>query len=282
MRGFRGLVVFGLFIALPWLLLATFETRKSTADPRPLQEGGSRSDGGHGPIVVELFTSQGCSSCPPADRLLRELGQGSGGVEVVPLAFHVDYWNYIGWNDPFSAKRWSERQRKYARQLPAGRVYTPQLVVAGRAHLVGSDARSVERALAEAAQRIPAAVVTLEARMATGDRAVEVRVAAELVHADGVRRELWVALRQSGLVTPVERGENARRTLENDFVVRRFEQALTLPGNAGARQERRMSLEVEPEWDLEQLQVVAFLQAVDGLGIDGAAVAAVGEAPSGG
>jgi hypothetical protein len=202
-------------------------------------------------------------------------------VQVVPLSFHVDYWNYIGWKDPFSSKSWSERQRIYARQLPAGRVYTPQLVVAGREHVVGSNAGAVERALARAALRIPPGVVLLEAEMTTGEMAVEVRVAAELVHGDGVRRDLWVALRQSGLVTPVKRGENARRTLENDFVVRRFEKALTLPGHAGDRQERRMRLELEPEWEHDQLQVVAFLQAVDGLGIDGAAVAAVGTAPSG-
>src|SRR5690606_23106952 len=90
------------------------------------------------PAVVEPFTSQGCSSCPPADALLPRLDDAAGPLEVVALAYHVDYWNDLGWRDPLSSPRWSERQRRYARRLPSGRVYTPQLVVAGREHVVGS------------------------------------------------------------------------------------------------------------------------------------------------
>jgi hypothetical protein len=87
------------------------------------------------PIIIELFTSQGCSSCPPADRLLKRL---AGDPRVIPLSFHVDYWNYIGWTDPFSSKRWSERQQGYARAFRSNRIYTPQLVVSGRTGASGS------------------------------------------------------------------------------------------------------------------------------------------------
>jgi hypothetical protein len=242
----------------------------ATLLPGPSLEGESPADsgsaGGH-PVVVELFTSQGCSSCPPADRLLGELGP-----EAIPLSFHVDYWNYLGWRDPFSSERWSERQRDYARRLPAGRVYTPQLVVAGRSHLVGSNAAAVRRALLEAAAAQPAGSVELELTP-TAD-AVEVRVAAEILAADGHRRDLWVALRQSGLVTPVASGENARRTLENDHVVRRFEKAFHLAGEKGAHAERRVRLALEADWPRDQLSVVAFLQREDWV-IDGAAWAPV-------
>src|SRR5512134_2402114 len=88
--------------------------------------------------VVELFTSQGCSSCPPADRLLAELGEDPA---VLPLAFHVDYWDHLGWRDPFSSPRWSERQGRYARTLGRG-LYTPQLVVAGDQDVLGSNQRA--------------------------------------------------------------------------------------------------------------------------------------------
>src|SRR5262245_60801676 len=91
------------------------------------------------PVVVELFTAQGCSSCPPADRLLTELG-GNGGGGIIPLAFHVDYWNHDGWTDPFSSAEWTKRQAAYARRLGLQQVYTPQAVVDGSVELIGSRA----------------------------------------------------------------------------------------------------------------------------------------------
>ncbi len=83
-------------------------------------------------VLVELFTSQGCSSCPPADRLLGALPGEVDGVQVLPLAFHVDYWDDLGWRDPFSSAEWTARQNRYAHALGAGRIYTPQLVVHGQ------------------------------------------------------------------------------------------------------------------------------------------------------
>src|ERR1700681_1033381 len=106
---------------------------------------------GRGPVVVELFTSQGCSSCPPADRLLSRLqGDSRTAGTVIPLAFHVDYWNRLGWSDPFSSAAWSERQMTYAKALHSNRIYTPQLVVGGRAECVGSEERQVMRRIHEA------------------------------------------------------------------------------------------------------------------------------------
>src|SRR5688572_7171166 len=90
-------------------------------------------------VVLELFTSQGCSSCPPADALLSRLRREDfGGSTVIPLAYHVDYWNHLGWSDPFSSPRWSQRQNLYARALKSSQVYTPQLIINGAIQLVGS------------------------------------------------------------------------------------------------------------------------------------------------
>src|SRR5207244_6474025 len=93
------------------------------------------------PILVELFTSEGCSSCPPADAVLARLHekQPVPGVEIVALSEHVDYWNYIGWRDPFSDEQFSDRQSRYAKAVGRGRVYTPQVIVDGRLDVLGSD-----------------------------------------------------------------------------------------------------------------------------------------------
>lgn len=163
-----------------------------------------------GRALVELFTSQGCSSCPAADRLMSRLG--SADTEV--LAFHVDYWNYIGWTDPFSSRRWSERQSAYAAVWKENRVYTPQAVVDGQLEGVGSDERWLRGALRQrlGAERGRFAIQSLdEARR-------EFSVEVELVAAQGPA-EVWLAVTESGFKTPVGSGENARATLANDHVV---------------------------------------------------------------
>src|SRR5687767_4325331 len=108
--------------------------------------------GAEGPVVIELFTSQGCSSCPPADRLLTKIAKAGehGSRKVVPLSFHVDYWNGLGWEDPFSSSAWTRRQNQYATALKESRVYTPELVVGGIAGMVGSHAQAVATAIEKA------------------------------------------------------------------------------------------------------------------------------------
>src|SRR6266436_1020953 len=106
------------------------------------------------PVVLELFTSESCSSCPPADALLSKLGSSANGV--IPLAYHVDYWNHLGWSDPFSSRQWTDRQSAYALALDTGGNYTPQLVVNGGWQSVGSDSGSIAREVA-AARSTPAA-----------------------------------------------------------------------------------------------------------------------------
>lgn len=90
-------------------------------------------------VVLELFTSQGCSSCPPADELLEEIKNTYNSNEVIPLSYHVDYWDYIGWKDPFASKKFTQKQRVYGRKFYSSSIYTPQLVINGQQHLVGSD-----------------------------------------------------------------------------------------------------------------------------------------------
>ena len=235
-----------------------------TDDPRTIE--------GQAAIVLELYTSQGCYSCPPADRLLKRLGQEASahGHLLVPLAFHVDYWNYIGWTDPFSSKAWTVRQRRYARTLRQDTIYTPQLVVDGWRQCVGADERSVRREIERAAAVGSSGRIDLEVTP-KGDRAIEVRLSARLERRiDPKALEALVVVFESGLVTEVPRGENANKTLENEFVVRRLESAFTLAGNAGATGSGSLRIALDREWQPENLGVAAFLQDPDSLRIYGA------------
>lgn len=209
-------------------------------------------------VLVELFTSQGCSSCPPADRWLSELGrQGIQGVRVIPLAFHVDYWNYIGWTDPFSDARWSERQRAYARASASQRVYTPQLVVDGREELNGSDRRRVTTAIRRAAENPRAGSVDLEAHRA-GDGRLDIRLEATLSSGAKGPGRLFAALVRNGLVTEVGRGENGGRTLRNDSVVDRL--VPIGPLDPGASRSDRLNWQLPADGQGAAAQVVVFLQ----------------------
>src|SRR5215218_5205436 len=108
------------------------------------------------PVVVELFTSEGCSSCPPADSVLRKLAAAGGdttGADVIALGMHVTYWDRLGWKDPFSLAAATERQQSYSRVFGEDRVYTPQVVVDGQDEMIGSDEAAIRRAIARAGSR---------------------------------------------------------------------------------------------------------------------------------
>lgn len=189
------------------------------------------------PVVVELYTSQGCSSCPPADAFFGELAKQPG---IIALGFHVDYWNYLGWADPFANKKFTYRQKEYAMTFRQTGVYTPQIVINARRGEVGSDKRAVTAAIAEARKVKPAASVLLEKLGGTRLRAT-VSAAAEAKGAD-----IWVALFDRRVTTKILRGENEGKTLANHHVVRewrklgefsgeKMELALTAAGEKGEK-----------------------------------------------
>jgi hypothetical protein len=262
MRSFPTLLLLALAAAA-----AVFVFSRGEAAPAGKAASGS-------PVVVELFTSQGCSSCPPADRLLSKLEQNPRlAGKVIPLSFHVDYWNHIGWTDPFSSPRWSERQRAYGRAFRSNRIYTPQLVVNGSSECVGSNEGEVMRRIDQALDSDPAARVTLAVQPGAGDQ-LQVKVGVRLAPALPARKgdlDLWVAVYETGLSTPVGAGENASRTLKNDYVVRRLEKAFTLPAAAGAQRSDEIALGLDKRWKRQNLGVVAFLQDSATLAIYGAA-----------
>ena len=202
------------------------------------------------PVVVELFTSEGCSSCPAADELLLRLDEAQpiSGVEVIALSQHVDYWNRLGWRDPFSAAEFTARQQQYHAVLHTASVYTPQMVIDGRTELVGSDSGKAQREIVAAA-REPKVEVRLEI---VGDR-LRVQVDA-LPKQSG---EVLLAITERGLDSNVARGENAGRRLRHTAVVRRL---ITL-GKAGPQPFfADVGLSLDPAWKRENLRAVVLVQ----------------------
>jgi hypothetical protein len=207
------------------------------------------------PVLAELFTSEGCSSCPPADRILEMLAteQPVDGVYVVGLSEHVTYWDHQGWRDPFGARVFTYRQNQYGARFNLESVYTPQLVIDGAAQMVGSDTTELKRALAEAA-RTPKPVLNIS--VSIGGKGLEVSASGPGLDAAGA--DLLWAVAEDNLVVEVKRGENAKRTLRHSGVVRllvtRRIDAAKAAANTGA------VIALEPEWKRENLRLVAFVQ----------------------
>jgi hypothetical protein len=207
--------------------------------------GSAPAGAGERPILVELFTSEGCSSCPPADALHAEL---AGRPEVLALSFHVDYWDRLGWKDPFSSAASTARQQRYAALLGLATVYTPQIVVDGKWQAVGSNRASVERALASARDSRTEMPMLLaldhgRARIKLGAGSAEVSGAVFLVGFD--RRH----------VTAVRGGENDGRTLAHVDVVRELQEVAQFDGRA-------REIEAPIPWPCDR--IAAILQTGDG------------------
>ncbi|HLH39078.1 MAG TPA: DUF1223 domain-containing protein [Bryobacteraceae bacterium] len=204
------------------------------------------------PVLVELFTSEGCSSCPPADQLLMRLPRAFSDIEVIPLSEHVDYWNHLGWTDRFSSPLFSARQQDYGRIFHLENVYTPEMVVNGEAEFNGSDWMRARDAILKAAREPRATLV-----ISMGD-------VAHLQVSDvpqGVRNvDLFLAITEANLETVPRGGENGGRTLRHTGVVRN----LTSVGHFDAKKSGSYSadarISINPKWSRENVRLVWFAQ----------------------
>ena len=231
--------------------LATASGCKSAeaSSPQPaLREG--ESDG-PGDAVVELFTSEGCSSCPSADVVLGQLVTATGNTHVFPLAFHVDYWNSLGWEDPFSTELATQRQRAYASSFGTSSIYTPQMIVGGTEGFVGSDSSHAAAAIGRALAQAPQAKLTISVQPGEGG-SVAVQVHVEPAPSSARVR---VAVVERGIVSHVLAGENLGKSLHHENVVRAF---VTVPIQGT---DVATSLEVPRAVDRRQAEVIAYVQA---------------------
>lgn len=206
--------------------------------------------------LIELFTSEGCSSCPPADKLASELvaEADDDGRNLFVLSYHVDYWDRLGWKDPYSSAEATARQSAYAIQWRARSAYTPQMVVNGAVGFVGSNKGEAEKEIAKALKRdAPVEVVASVSSEGTDDLRVhaEIEVEVELLHRDW---DVIAALVERGLSQKPKRGENKGKTLKHDNVVRVFDDA-QLTGDSV-----EFDLVVPGDVDREQASVIVYVQ----------------------
>ena len=233
------LTIFGLTNYLPTSQTNADKPAKPTAQPV---------------VVLELFTSQGCSSCPPADKALEDITEQAAkvGQQVYGLSFHVDYWNRLGWQDPFSSKQFTDRQRQYDRLLKA-QTYTPQLVINGQQDVVGGQRGAIAQAIQTIQKQPASAFVGVDGTLTRDAKEVNVRY--ELSAAGAYR--VNVALVQKEARTAVRNGENGGRTLVNTNVVRQFK-TVDESGTLGA-----VSLPIPAGLSADQTAVLVYVQRTD-------------------
>jgi hypothetical protein len=206
-------------------------------------------------VLVELFTSEGCSSCPPADKNLIYFNekQPFPEAEVVVLSMHVDYWNRLGWRDPFSSAQFSERQNYYSNTFNLDGVYTPQMVVDGRAQFVGSNLSEAQRAIKSVAKDKKANV---ELTVVDNELALDIT---DIPQHSGSNVILVIA--EDNLSVKVKNGENGGRTLQHSAVVREFRTIgeLTAKDN---NFKGKASLQLNADWKRKDLKLVVFVQNI--------------------
>jgi hypothetical protein len=183
------------------------------------------------PVLIELFTSEGCSSCPPADALLEKLDrdQPVAGAQIIVLSEHVDYWNHLGWADPFSSHAFSERQEQYARRFALAGPYTPQMVVDGNAEFVGNDSNRAEAAI-RAAIGGPRVGIRIQPSQTPDQVAVSVD---PLPAGKNHKATVYVAQAADGGSSNIPGGENRGRTLHHVSIVKELQQVGSISERAG-------------------------------------------------
>ena len=215
---------------------------------RPVQQAAQQSS--NAPVLVELFTSEGCSDCPPADDLLNAMARGqSMNLNVIPLAFHVTYWDQDGWRDRFSDMKYTARQQDYQFQFHTPSIYTPQAVVDGEYQTVGNNPGKVFALIRKATADEKPAAVTVTAN--GGSVTVESRGPAS------GSAKVWLAITEDDLTTDVKAGENKAKTLHHNAVVREIE---SIGKTKDGAFNRTLPLKLKSDWQRDKLHAVAFVQ----------------------
>ena len=233
-----------------WILAVT---------PQPLRGSDAGSDA-RTPVLVELFTSEGCSSCPPADRFLEKLdGQPVQGAEMIVLSEHVDYWNHIGWKDPYSASFYSQRQSAYANRFGLDSVYTPQMVVDGTSEFVGSNSGLADKAFRKALG-VPKLTVRLSSISADASNTLHAHLETGALDASFGSRDadVYVAVALNRAESQVPAGENAGHRLAHVSVVKSLTKVGALKQGQGLAQD--VQLKLGPGSDSIGLRLIAFVQ----------------------
>ena len=258
-------LIFGILCIFSGTLACSVQNRTVSADvPTALTDAVEKNNAPKNKplVLVELFTSEGCSDCPPADRVLARLEneQPNTDAEIITLAMHVDYWDRLGWKDAFSSNFYSQRQEGYAKGFKLNSVYTPQMVVDGQKEFVGSNFKAAQSAISEAAKNQKATI-----ELATGTDAknqnsnLKVKISNLPAHENS---NVWLAIAEDNLQTAVRSGENGGKILPHVSVVR----DMKLIGEINSTDktfEIEAAPQLQPDWVKKNLKFVVFVQGKD-------------------
>ncbi len=246
---------FALFIGLTACSTQKVESQKTEIPKDELSKNQKPKTKDHSKnyVLVELFTSEGCSSCPPADKVLARLEaeQPVENVEIIPLALHVDYWDYLGWKDEFSSAAYSSRQTGYADKFKLDAIYTPQMIVDGAKQFTGSQFETAVNSIKETAKIKKAAI-----EMAVEENNLKIEIS-DLPSHDAAY--IWFVITEDNLETNVKRGENSGRKLPHTAVVREMKLLDTLAENAKSFSVSH-NFTIQPAWQKKNLNLIVFVQ----------------------
>lgn len=243
--------------------VATLAAISFSVAPSPKREAAANDQSSRSPVIVELFTSEGCSSCPPADALLATLEdqQPIPGAEIIALEEHVDYWNHQGWIDPFSSEQWTARQQAYAASRNTESVYTPQIVVNGRTEFVGNRAQQARHTIAASLSQLQTEISLSSLRSAKRDREqFNVSVGKLVAAAPSDTPEVWLAITEKGLHSSVAAGENAGHDLHHASVVRLLRKLGTANKDSALSFSAQPDLKLDSSWKRPNLRAIVFVQ----------------------
>jgi hypothetical protein len=211
------------------------------------------------PVLVELFTSEGCSSCPPADAYLRQLDeQPIPGAQIIVLSEHVDYWDHLGWRDIYSSHELTERQNAYAAHFGLSSSYTPQMVIDGTKEVVGSNTQAAQEILIKSSKNPKLAVHILDAKV-DPDGSVRARLEVPALQESSQKADVYVALALNRAVSQVKRGENTGREISHVAVVRQLVRVGSVGKGGGFHKDIR--LRIRETMPPDGLRLIAFLQS---------------------
>jgi hypothetical protein len=258
-------LIIGVLSISSGILACSMQNKTVAADvPQSLPESVEKNNAAKNKpaVLVELFTSEGCSDCPPADGVLGRLEreQPNADAEIITLALHVDYWDRLGWKDTFSSNLYSERQNGYADTFKLDSVYTPQMIVDGQRQFVGSNFGAAQSAVSEAAKNQKAVI-----ELTTGTDAKNQNANVKVKISNLPAREnsyVWLAVAEDNLKTAVGRGENRDKTLSHTSVVREMK----LIGEINPTDktfEVETAYQFQPNWNKQNLKFVVFVQGRD-------------------
>jgi hypothetical protein len=242
------------YLLAAFLLLSVFSLVHLWAGTEAKTKGEGQS---HTPVLIELFTSEGCSDCPPADTLLARLdSQPMNGAELIVLSEHVDYWNGLGWKDPYSSHQYSERQNSYAGLFGLGSVYTPQMIVDGRFEFVGSDEGRAIEAI-ENAIKTEKVAVHLSSHLES-DHVLAIHIDAGHLPSSSTAKSasVWLAIADERNESHISGGENGGRTLTHVAVVR----TLVKVGTVNESDEFSQDTKVNISHGSGNMRLIAFVQ----------------------